>query len=508
MVRSRVFLYALISFLGGVAFRSFFAIPPGLVWMGALGAIVTLVLGIVRTRKNIAICGLFVLFFCIGIIRFGYADQRTFDLSGLYGREIMLEGVIADEPEETEKTQRIIMRVTRIQRNSLPSSFLLQVVAHRYPQYEMGTHLGMRGTIDEPQSNEEFDEKAYLARNSIFAVTLFPSIERVAVPPEKSVRRGLVHIKKMFEEKLEDALTEPHASLLKGLLLGERGGLPQEIRNHFRITGTSHILALSGYNITLIGRFVVTALLGAGIAFSGAFWIAGLAIILFVVVTGASASAVRAGIMGILLLIAQKEGRLYSIRNALAAAAALMVFQNPFLLRFDTGFQLSFAATLGLAYGAPFIEREIIRRYLTRKPRINNSEEELSDFLKPYPKVSAARTIFVETVAAQCAVLPLLVWHFGEISLISPLVNLLVLMVVPYAMGFGFAAGIAGFLSRTLAKIIGWLSRFFLSYLLWVSEVCARIPFALVHLPRWAVGGIALALVLVVWYGRVPKEKR
>ena len=129
---------------------------------------------------------------------------------------------------------------------------------------------------------------------------------------------------------------------MAGLLYGERSGLPLELADNFSRTGVSHIIAVSGYNISIVALALMSLFINLGLARPRAFWLVVAGIILFVIFTGAGASVVRAGIMGLIVLLAGQLGRLSRIGNVLIFTAALMLLFNPYVLIWDAGFQLSF----------------------------------------------------------------------------------------------------------------------------------------------------------------------
>ena len=178
--------------------------------------------------------------------------------------------------------------------------------------------------------------------------------------------------------------------------------------------------------------------------------------------------------------------------NALVFAAAVMIFQNPFVLRFDAGFQLSFLATAGLVYLSPYVEQWAGRFWKSKKDSM--------------ALVKTLRTILVETLSAQIMVLPLLISLFGLVSLVSPLTNILILAVVPQAMGLGFAAGAAGFLWTPFAVGIGWAAWVMLEYQLRVIHFLAHIPFASVEVGSWIV--LPLLAVYAVIFSRLWKKAK
>ncbi|MEK7146656.1 MAG: ComEC/Rec2 family competence protein, partial [Patescibacteria group bacterium] len=168
------------------------------------------------------------------------------------------------------------------------------------------------------------------------------------------ISAGLQNFKSAVEVNIEKVLDSQKAAFLNGLILGERQKFSKEFRDDLNKSGTAHLVALSGYNIAIIilalngflGRFFSRRFLFIPIV---------LAIAAFVVMTGAASSVARAAIMAGLILLAERSDRLYNTRNAIVAAALLMTLANPRVIIFDWGFQLSFAAVLGLIYLRPWL---------------------------------------------------------------------------------------------------------------------------------------------------------
>lgn len=212
---------------------------------------------------------------------------------------------------------------------------------------------------------------------------------------------GISNIRRWAVTRLEQTLPEPGASLAVGILLGVRRRMPAEFYQSLVKTGTLHIIAASGFNVMIVGGALMAILgrllgkrigIGAGV---GGIW-------LYVLLSGGSASVVRAGIMGSLTLMAYYWGRPTEAKRLLFFAVGIMLFVNPLYI-VDIGFQLSIAATVGLLY---------------LSPRVNSW---LGEYLYP-------------TLAASVATAPIIWWHFGGVSLISPLINLIVLPAVPVVM--------------------------------------------------------------------------
>ncbi len=212
-----------------------------------------------------------------------------------------------------------------------------------------------------------------------------------------------------------------------------------------------HIIVLSGYNISiiadsslkLIGYLPIAKVFRTLLATGG--------ILLFAILTGASATVVRAAIMGILLLWARETGKIYQALAALIFAAFLMTLVNPKVLRFDASFQLSFLATAGLIFLVPRLEK----------------------YFKWFPNFWKFREHLLATISTQIFVLPLLLSLGGTFSWATIPANLLILSAIPSTMFFGFISGLAGFFSYYLSWLLAWPAYFLLAYELWVVKIFA-----------------------------------
>lgn len=262
----------------------------------------------------------------------------------------------------------------------------------------------------------------------------------------------LKEFKDGFEVNIETVLNARQAAFMNGLILGERQKFSPQFRDDLNISGTAHLVALSGYNITII-IWALAGFLGLFLSRRWVFIITIFAILGFVIMTGAAASVVRAAIMAGLVLLAERSERLYNPQNALITAAFLMTLSDPGILVSDLGFQLSFAAVLGLIY---------------IKPRLKKWFGSDEGFL-------GWKDNLLTTSAAQAAVLPFLLFYFGYFSPLSLIANILILEVVPFTMLMGFLIGIAAFFSYSLAWMIGWLASLFLNYEIFIIQIFASL---------------------------------
>lgn len=465
MHRSRVFLYALLSFVAGVGLRSFWDVPMGVVSMlGIAGSFFLFYWVFARGYSFFGIAGLCILVFSLGIVRFSFyeaAQTEATVLSFADSGEVMLRGVVIDEPDVREKNTRLVVAVSVVVSNGTTHSVAGKVLlfTDRYPLFAYGDEVAITGNLKRPETFSGFDYPMYLAKDQIFTLMYYPTIKRVS-GGGLTLRGVLFDIKHVFENSIERVFSEPYAAFLKGILLGSRAGIPAWLLDAFRVTGVTHIIALSGFNITIIADTLSRVLRRLTVSRQGTFWASFTLILLFTLMVGASPSIVRAALMGMLVLLAAKEGRQYQGANALVFAGAVMIFHNPAILRFDVAFQLSFLATAGLFFIAPRIEHWFW-------------------FL---PEFFGLRSTVTATISAQAAVLPLLLYYFGELSLVSPLTNLLILSLMPMTMLFGFLGALAGMIWMPFGIGIGSIGYALVAYQIWVVSVFSQIPGASLYI--------------------------
>ncbi|MBI2056394.1 MAG: ComEC/Rec2 family competence protein [Candidatus Sungbacteria bacterium] len=504
MTKSRIFLLLLLFFIAGVAVRSLTALSYVLILYFSSGAGILLAIGVSQKNKIMLVLGFGAFLFVFGIFRFEQASQLLIQPENR--ERVVFRGIVSQDPVRKASVQELTVRIHE-RDGQLSAPFNALVTLRKYPEYTLGDDIIFSGELKKPENFDAFDYVSYLRGKSIVAVSGFPRAEKIDKEALPLARMYLSRIKHAFEEKIDLFFPEPHAALLKGLLLGERALLPEDFLNALKATGTTHIVALSGYNITLVGALMLRFLLKFAVPFRAAFWIACMLIALFVVMTGAAASVVRAGIMGVLVLVAQQEGRAYHMTNALVFAAMLMIVQNPYILRFDTGFQLSFLATCGILYLPSRIEpfaarvKYSVLQSIQKERRVLSREDRGSRWGEIFEKT------FIETASAQIFVLPLLMYIFGSISLISIIANIAVLFAVPYAMGWGFAVTAIGFFADSFARAIAVVPWVLLSYIIHTVEWFSRVPYAAVSLyffPWYAcVFGYAL---IIFWIMRTRKD--
>lgn len=482
-MKARILALGLLIFLFGIFIGSYIAYEKQIFQIISL--ILLLVFVFWAGDKVVRLLAFLGLIFLFGIFWYNYKlPQNHPDWIGNYtGKSLTLKGIIDKEPEASGKSTKLVIKVTDVAKATNVSEVgkkatgKLFITTKNYPKYGYGDYVEIKGELQSPENFEEFNYKDYLLTKGIGAVMDYPEItisdlssslvtgKRYAISnpstsieiskPEQfwlGLNKNLISIKQKFESVISQVLPEPQAGFMEGLLLGTKKKISDDLLDIFSIVGITHVIALSGFNITVIARALekTTFFLSRNLAFL----IPTVGIFSFVILTGGSASVTRAAIMGFMFILARRLGRPREVTAAILLAAAIMIFINPLILRSDISFQLSFAATLGLIFLSPIFDHHFARLPLVVREPISL------------------------TLSAQLAALPIIVYQFHQLSIISPLSNLLILPFIPFCMFLGFLAGFLGIVFLPLGKIFGYLSWAFLNYFIRVAEHLSRFSFS------------------------------
>lgn len=489
-MREYRFYIILISFLLGVALATLLgASLPTVTWF-CLIAFGLMVVGSRRsevpTSTAIITLSLATLALALGMLRFEMASWQ-FGHSALeqyVGQEISVVGEVVKEPEVKEQTNKLYVKT---------GEGIILISADKYTSVAYGDEVLVQGTLKKPEAfdtelGRTFNYPAYLLVRGVEYQISFAEITVESHGHGSPFLAALFNLKHTLMRSIESVLQEPYAGLGQGLLLGVKQAIGEDLESAFRTSGIIHIVVLSGHNVMIVVTFVL--LLLSFFLAKRARIIVGLgAIVCFALLVGLSATVVRASIMASLLLFADFIGRRYDLTRALLFAGAVMVFLNPYLLIYDVGFQLSFMATLGLILVAPMFESFITDGF---------AKLTVKDFL-------------ISTIATQIAVLPLLIYHIGEVSLVAVAVNVLVLPIVPFTMLLTFLSGLIALVSVPLALPISFLAYLTLRYIIEIATFFASLPLASFVIPPisawWMLVMYVLLAYVVYRFKTGPVEK-
>ena len=459
-MRSAIFYTTGIAFTSGIFFRSFFD-------FGYAGALLPVLIGgalfIVwhvqpfRHVTPILIVAIACVACACGILRMEHAESSVSPLHLHVGRQVLLYGTVRREPEFRERMVHLYADP-----NIDGSDELVLVTTDKFSFSDDTIGYGDTVRVDgilkkpEPFTTDEgrtFDYRGYLKSRDVNYMIQYGKVD--VEEQGTGFLASLYNKKHEFMYGIERAIPEPEAGLGEGVLLGVKRALGDSLEEVFRTTGIIHIVVLSGYNIMIVVECITYIL--ALFFFPRTRMVLGIGIvILFALLVGLSATVMRASLMAILLIVARNTGRTYAVLRALMIALVLMLMWNPYLLVHDTGFQLSFLATLGLILFSPHIEHQ----------------------LTIVPRFLGVRTFVTATIAAQLAVLPLLLYHTGLVSVVSLVANVLVLPVVPVAMGLTFLTGVFGSIVEIVGTVVGFFAHAALGYIIVIAKLCASLPFA------------------------------
>jgi competence protein ComEC len=473
------------------------AAPAAWLWAGALA--VSLV-GLIAARRRPAwrLPAGMLLILLLGALRFQLspfapcfspADLAFHNGSAERPVRATVTGLVLRPPEDRDTRLRVLIAAESLALGQddepRPVRGRALFTVDRYPGLRQGDRVTVRGSLETPPVFEDFDYQEYLARRSVHTLIQQPEARVLSHDNGSPFWRALYRVRAEAQALIARLLPEPEAGLLTGILLGVESGIDPALYDQFNRTGVSHIIVISGFNITIIAG-LMTAIFARLLGPRRAFWPVAASIVLYVLLVGADAVVVRAGLMGILVVWATYLGRQSTAVVSLFAAGLAMTLANPLTL-WDVGFQLSFVATLSLIlFATPMTQRfEAAVR------------QRLPTGLAP-TLLGFFNDALIVTLAATVLTLPLIAYYFGRISIVSPLTNLLVLPVQPPVMIWGGLAVIAGLpaalhpaleavlwpLARALA-LIPWLA---LRWTVLVVERLAALPFASLEVQLNAVG--------------------
>jgi len=393
-----------------------------------------------------------------GAARYLYVQPRIdpFQVAWYNDRDydLLVTGTLVEPPDERDNYTNLKLRVESVDtglESPLKAGGLILARVAPDETYQYGERLRLRGKLLSPPENEEFSFRDNLARYGIHAYMPLAAVTRLPGGGENPILARIYAFKARALADIYEIFPDPEASLMAGILLGVDNGIPEDLQQAFKNTGTAHIIAISGFNIAIIaGIFVFLFSRFFGKRWGAVAAIAG--IILYTILVGASPPVVRAAIMGSLSIFALQIGRRQAALNTLGFVAAFMALVNPLLL-WDISFQLSFAATLGLIMFAEPLENLAVRltsRWL--------SAEKAKKVAAPIAE------FFLLTLAAQITTLPIMAYHFGQVSLIALVANPFVLPVQPALMVTGGLALFASIFSIALGKLFALVALPFPSY--------------------------------------------
>lgn len=455
-------------------------------WMGA--AWVAAAAPLVATRRPRLFLACLVAAAIAGWRVSGASDVEAPSWAALAGSEVTLTGTVRSEPDRGRATTGYDIAIERLEAGGeVHRGGKVLVYFEQYADYLPGDRLTIRGDLEEPPVFDGFDFRAYLARQGIAATMFRPRVIAFETGAS-SLGRWLTDARLRLDRSLQRSLPEPAASLAAGIAFGRDDGLSRDDRLEYNRSGLRHLVAVSGSNVTLVAG--LTFLLAVPLIGRRYAWLpAAVTIAVYLAAAGFSPSVLRAGVMAGVFLGGSVVGRPQGGLPALMAAVIAMTTLDPGIT-FDAGFQLSAAATAGIIMVSPWLTSVLLR----------STARGVLAFVPGW-----ACQVAGLTVAASLATAPIMWVTFGEVSLISPLANLLVEPVFPLAFWASIAAALLGLISQEAGSFAGAIAYYPLAYIGWCAGFFASLPFASFAAPKldaaWALlASAALAVAGLAAY--------
>ena len=475
------------AWIAGILFGNWILLPSLVLLVAAFVMLLGLILFWHNFHARMVLLSM--LFLLLGAWRYTISSPigDTTAISASIGTGTLeVRGRVSDEPKLEGRIRLLLIAVSSISKNGGTSW------QDAHGQLEVET-LG--GAIEDPYRANYGDDVELKGRlqmplphapPNIFASMIFPRIS-VSSTGGNPIIAALYHLRVVLATTIAQSLPQPEAALLIAILLGLRTPALKSLAFAFNVTGTAHLIVPSGFKVTILAGLVLAGTrwftMKRGVQTKAMLpaqkrrynrwrWLASLAVIgsiaSYTILSGGGPAALRAGIMGALLVLAPRLGRIYNVYNALAVCALLLSIFDPFVL-WDVGFQLSFLGTLGIVALTPILEKALNK--LTRLP-----------FGQLIVEISSV------TLAAQLATLPIMALTFNQISFIAPIANMLTVPLLGIIIFIGILICGLGILYAPLGLLCGWVAWPILWYIDNVVTVCSSLPGAYLSVNNLNVG--------------------
>ncbi len=432
----------------------------------------------------------FLFFFCVG----GYLSmERYYEINHIknlfqketvfFTQEVRIQWTLIEKISENDKSARYILRDITLGQTKFPYKAGILISFPDSRRKSIDDIITFTGKLSLATSNEVFDYRTYLLLDDVYVTTRATFPDKIGMDPSN---KGLIFIRDIRSRLLsliETIYPWESAKLLEGILIGERANLSPETKAHFNNSGLTHIIAVSGFNITIILIFL--SFLFRSFPIWMRILLALLCVGFFTILVGPQISVLRASVFGLIsyiILLSWKKMRAFSL---LIAVAVGFVILDPLILNYDVSFHLSFLAVFWLLFFGDYFNR-------------------IFSFL---PKWFGFRESLAMCLAAMVFTLPILLVNFGQISIISPIANIAIVPVIPIIMLIGFLSLVFWLFSAYLGVLIGFPTWFGLTYILKAVAWFGGLSYAAIHVDLGAYKyvfeiGYLMLIVFLVLYTR------
>jgi len=412
---------------------------------------------------------------------------------------VNLTGLVVKPPRQKRSAIELTVRVESIKlvqsdENTQSVKGLILVEVPLGNDYDYGDRISVYGELSQPPEGHTFSYRDYLFHKGVHAMNQYGAVRLMSRGHGCPILRALYALRERSKQVLQNNFPNPESALLRGILLGDESGISNQLAQDYSRTGTSHIIAISGFNMAVLAG-VVSAILRRRMERLRGGLIAIGVLGLYTLFVGGNAAVTRAFVMSAFAILGSSIARRGNLLNSLGLSVFIMVLINPHL-PWDIGFQFSVMATLALSLFATPLQAWVEEKLQKRIPE--EKARQAASFISEY---------FLITLIAQVLVLPLIIYHFRQLSWLFLLANPLILPVQPLVMILGLIALIGSLFFIPLGQLLSWLTWPFVAYTNKAVSVLARLAPNVWHLPNFSAWWLLIYYALVFLLAFRPKLK-
>ena len=406
--------------------------------------------------------------------------------------------------QKEEKDYNYTYKIKLLKGKNKNKCLYLKIDKKQEVNLEYGDKIFITGEFQEPQGmrNEGgFNYKEYLKSLNIYGSVKAKNIKVIEQNKGNIFMNFTYKISDEIKENIEEFMGEKYSGLLLGLLLGDSSKIDENIEENFKITSLTHILAVSGAQVSYI-IVAMYSLLKRKIGIQKTRVVIIASLIFYTALTGFSPSIVRAGIMGIILMISGLVFRKNDIINSIAISLFFMLVYNPFLLE-NVGLQLSYLGTIGIIG----FNKTII--LILKNIQIRNKKWKYKINRKLILLISKIKEILAVTMSASLAVVPVMIYHFNLFGTYFLITNLLASIIIGPITLLGTLLVIISFISINIVKILSYILKFLIDILLFISSF-SKLPISKIYIPTPTITFIIiiyLSLIISLFIYKVFHER-
>ena len=396
----------------------------------------------------------------------------------LYPEEnIVVEGIIVSHQEEREYKNRYKVKVLTVNSSDRYQSTQIYIEVKKDVEFEYGDKVILQGEFrkgSEQRNTGGFDYQLYLKSIHIYGTLKVENYQKISSDNANWISKSIHTIKLVIAENIEKTLEKEEAQIVKGLILGDATALEEELKAKFQIANISHVLAVSGMHIIYI-------VIGIEVFFKkwlgkrNVKYVIIFGLVFYMALTGYTSSIVRAGIMGMMNIVAFLVYRKNDIWTSIAISLGIILIQNPYAIT-GVGLQLSYLGTIGI-----ILFNKNIKQYLDNVKWIKNNIQ-----LKKSKRISKIvenlKDMISVTLSAQTMILPIMLYHFNMIGIYFVVANILVSIIIGPIMFLSIIFIFSSFIHLQISQFISIFLSLGIQILMQISNL-ANLPFSKIYVP-------------------------